>query len=124
MKLTQETRYCKACEEELRGRKDKQYCSDYCRAQYYNQAHADALHFMRRVNQTIRRNRHILARLQPTARHRIPRSRLLEAGLNFDYITNIYRTRTGKVYYFCYDYGYTELDGGYVAIVLRGDYVD
>jgi len=49
---------------------------------------------------------------------------MMEKGFNFRYHTNTYVTRSGKTYQFCYDQGYIELEGGYVALVVRQEYVD
>ncbi|HJW29630.1 MAG TPA: hypothetical protein VJ508_10320 [Saprospiraceae bacterium] len=118
-----EKRYCKVCREEIHGRRDKQYCSDYCRANYFNVLNADLANYMRRVNFTIRKNRSILCRLNPHGKARVHRMKLIEMGMNFDYFTNIYKTRAGKIYYFCYDQGYLELEEDYYALVLKENYV-
>ena len=78
---------------------------------------------MRRINYTIRKNRSILYGLNPKGKSKAHKVKLVEAGLNFDYFTNVYRTRSGKVYYFCYDQGYVELDNEYYALVVKDDYV-
>jgi hypothetical protein len=45
-------------------------------------------------------------------------------GFNFDYFTNVYRTKSGKVYYFCYEQGYLQLKDDYYALVIKSEYVD
>lgn len=121
--MAADKKYCKECREEIRGRKDKQFCSDYCRAQNFNNRNADISNFMRRVNYTIRRNRSILSGLNPKGKAKTHKLKLIDAGLNFDYFTNVYRTQQGKVYYFCYDQGYVELENDYYALVVKEDYV-
>ena len=121
--MASEKRYCKECGEEIQGRKDKQYCSDYCRAQQFNDRNAAYCNYMRRVNYTIRKNRKILSALNPEGKAKTHKMKLVDAGLNFDYFTNVYRTRKGKVYYFCYDQGYVELENDYYALVIKEDYV-
>ncbi len=118
-----EKKYCKVCQDELHGRSDKQYCSDYCRAQYFNMQNAAMCNFMKRVNYTIRKNRNILSELNRNGKSKAHRVKLVEAGLNFDYFTNVYRTQSGKTYYFCYDQGYVELEDEYYALVIKEDYV-
>ena len=78
---------------------------------------------MRRINYTIRKNRSILCRLNPNGKARVHRMRLVDSGLNFDYYTNVYKTRTGKTYYFCYDQGYLELEDDFFALVVKENYV-
>jgi len=47
----------------------------------------------------------------------------MDIGFNFNYFTNIYETKTGNRYHFCYDQGYLELDDGMYALVVRQKYV-
>lgn len=121
--MVTEKKYCRECKEEIHGRRDKQYCSDYCRAQHFNNRNAEISNFMRKINYTIRKNRSILSDLNPKGRAKAHRMKLVDAGLNFDYFTNVFRTRSGKVYYFCYDQGYVELEDDYYALVIKEDYV-
>ena len=121
--MATEKKFCKVCHEQIHGRRDKQYCSDYCRAQYFNNRNVEVTNYMRRVNYLIRKNRSILSELNPGGKTRTHREKLRDAGLNFDYFTNVYRTRSGKVYYFCYDQGYLELEDDFYALVVKEDYV-
>lgn len=116
-------KYCKECREEIKGRRDKQYCSDYCRAMHFHNRNYEISNFMRRVNYTIRKNRSILSDLNPNGKTKTHKHTLLDAGLNFDYFTNVYKTRAGKVYYFCYDQGYVHIKDDYYALVVKEDYV-
>lgn len=111
------------CGQDILGRKDKRYCSDYCRAQYFNTLHAQSSRDIRRINYTIRKNRNILCKLNPDGKIRVHKMKLIELGLNFDYFTNIYKTKAGKTYFFCYDQGYIELEDEYYALVVKQDYV-
>lgn len=121
--MTRDKKYCKECGEEIYGRRDKQFCSDYCRASHYNVQHAELANYIRRVNYTIRKNRSILSSLNPEGKAKVDKGKLLDKGFNFDYYTNVYKTRSGKVYFFCYDQGYLELENGYLALVVRQEYV-
>lgn len=112
-------RYCKECNEELHGRRDKRFCTDYCRATYYNRTNATTTNLMRRVNYKICKNRRILARFNPTGKTRVSRQKLIESGLNFDYFTHIHKTHSGQLFYFCYDQGYREMGNNYVKILAR-----
>jgi hypothetical protein len=79
-----EKRVCKVCGEEIHGRRDKQYCSDYCRSTQYQSANADITGFMRRVNYTIRKNRGILCHFNTKGKSRVHRNKLIELGMNFN----------------------------------------
>jgi len=121
--MVKEIKRCKECQEEIHGRRDKQFCSDYCRASHFNSHNAEIAGFIRRVNYTIRKNRNILSRLNPGGKARVHKMKLVDSGLNFDYYTNVYKTRSGKIYYFCYDQGYVEIEDDYFALVVKGNYV-
>ena len=121
--MAAEKKFCKECNEQIHGRRDKQYCSDYCRANHFNNRNAETSNYIRRVNYTIRKNRSILSALNPRGKAKAHKLKLIDAGLNFDYFTNVYRTRAGKVYYFCYDQGYLELEDDYYALVVKENYV-
>ena len=48
---------------------------------------------------------------------------LAEEGFNFHYYTNMYSTKTGSTYIFCYDQGYLKLDDDRYMLVHKQDYV-
>ncbi|HUR31829.1 MAG TPA: hypothetical protein VMZ69_10390 [Saprospiraceae bacterium] len=121
--MATDKKYCKECRDEIVGRRDKKFCSDYCRAQHFNTYNSEISNFMRRVNYTIRKNRKILSGLNPKGKAKAHKMKLIREGLNFDYFTNVYKTRGGKVYYFCYDQGYVELEDDYYGLVVKEDYV-
>lgn len=121
--MDSEKRVCKVCGEIVHGRSDKQYCSDYCRATHFHTVNADVTSYMRRVNYTIRKNRSILSLLNPKGRSRVHKKKLMEYGMNFDFYTNVYKTKAGKTYFFCYDQGYIPLEDDFYALVVKEDYV-
>jgi len=117
-------KHCLECGEEIIGRADKKYCSDDCRSSYNNRMNGNANNLMRNINNILRKNRRILAELNPKGKAKVHREELLTRGFKFNYFTNTYQTKSGKTYYFCYDYGYLELDNDYFALVERQSYVD
>ncbi len=118
-----ETRYCLECGEPLHGRADKKFCSDQCRTTYHNRLHAESNQYIRRINAILKKNRNILATLNPGGKAKVPKEKLLSHGYNFNYHTNIYETRSGSRYYFCYDMGYLPLDNGMYFLVHRQEYI-
>ena len=115
---------CLECSDAFNGRADKKFCSANCRSSYNNRLNSDATNFVRTVNNMLRKNRRILASLNPKGKTKISQDKLLERGFKFSYFTNIYRTKTGNVYYFCYDQGYLRLKDGTCTLVVRQSYVD
>jgi len=121
---TEEEKVCLDCGTPIRGRADKKFCSDACRNAYHNKHTSDTNNLMRNVNYTLRKNRHILADLNPHGKARVSREQLSRKGFSFSYITNIYQTKSGKTYYFCYDQGYLLGDDDYFTLVIKKDYID
>jgi len=119
-----EKRKCLECGYELSGRIDKKFCSDYCRNTYNNRFHRDSTLFIRSVNNILRKNRRIMNSLNTSGKAKVHRNRLSEKGFNFEYFTNVYKTKSGNAYFFCYDQGYCKIKDDYVVLVKRQDYID
>lgn len=115
-----ETRYCLECNTEVRGRIDKKFCSDYCRNAYNNRLNKDSKNLVRNINNRLRKNYRILDGFDlKDGKTRTTKTRLLDKGFDFEYITNLYTTKKGTTYYFVYDLGYLPLDNDYYMIVKR-----
>lgn len=116
---------CIECKDDMgAGRADKKFCSDQCRTQYNNRLNSDANNFMRNVNNILRKNRRILAELNPHGKAKVSEKKLMESGFRFSYFTNEYVTKSGNVYRFCYEYGYIQLKNSQYALVIRQEYVE
>ena len=115
---------CVVCGDEIFGRPDKRFCSDNCRSTYHNRQNSDQTNFIRNINNILRKNRRILAQMNPDGKTYLHRDKLMENGFNFRYFTNEYVTRKGTVYRFVYDQGYTERENGYLTLVVRQEYVE
>ena len=118
-----ETRFCKECEHKLSGRRDQKFCSDYCRNTFNNRKNEESNTFVRRINTILRKNRRILDKLNPDGKITINILVLAEEGFNFHYYTNIFETKAGKKYFFCYEHGYTKIGNDQVVLVWKKDYV-
>lgn len=119
-----EKQICLYCSDEMRGRRDKKFCSDQCRVSHWNENNRDVSKFMTNINNYLRKNRRILEGLNPNGKMKVTKTQLLDEGFRFSYFTNEYITKTGKVYRFCYEQGYIELDDGYYALVVKHEYID
>ncbi|MFO7369813.1 MAG: hypothetical protein R6X09_06035 [Bacteroidales bacterium] len=60
----------------------------------------------------LRKNRDILAELNPSGKCMVDARELRDRKFNFNYFTTIYRTNSGNVYWFCYDYGFLKIGKG------------
>ncbi|WP_053976799.1 DUF2116 family Zn-ribbon domain-containing protein [Mangrovimonas xylaniphaga] len=110
---------CPECGDTIRGRVDKKFCSDACRNSYNNKVNKDVRNIIRNTNNKLRKNYRVLEELNPEQKSTASKGRLVEKGFDFNYITSIYTTKTGKVYYFVYDQGYLPLEGDFYALVKR-----
>lgn len=110
---------CLECGEKIVGRTDKKFCSDACRNAYNNKVNKDSKNLIRNINNRLRKNYRILEELNPDQKSKTSRAKLAEKGFDFNYITSIYTTKAGAVYYFVYDHGYLPIEGDYYALVKR-----
>lgn len=117
-------RTCPICNTEFDGRIDKKFCCDQCRNTYNNTLNQDVINFSRQINRVLRTNRRVLSDLYQKNIRKVHKDKLISGGFNFDYMTNVYRTKNGKVYYFCYDLGYINSEDDFYTIVERKEYVD
>ena len=115
---------CLECGRPLHGRADQKFCSPQCRTSYNNKLNSDANKYMRNVNRILRKNRRILLELNPNGKMIASRKKMTGHGFDFKFFTNVYKTKSGKVYYFCYDQGYLPLENDNFALVVREEYID
>lgn len=116
-------RSCLACGKPLRGRLDKKYCDDYCRNAYNNRQNSDQNNYIRNINNILRKNRRLLLMQIPEGESvgKCLKKKLGELGFSFRYHTHEYTNKKGDTYYFCYDYGYLQLEGDWLLIVKMKD---
>lgn len=116
-----EKRKCLECGDVLRGRADQKFCSDACRNAYNNKKLGSTTGYMRKINRILKKNHSILLELNPEGKTTTFRNIMTKHGYNFSYFTHIYKTKTGRVYYFCYDQGFSELENNKIMLVKKDD---
>ncbi|MBL7747645.1 MAG: hypothetical protein JNM19_09485 [Chitinophagaceae bacterium] len=118
-----ELKKCLACGAILRGRVDKKFCNDYCRNNYNNlqKTRGNQNSLVKNINASLLKNRKVLESILPGTEEtaKANKDKLLRLGFHFKYITHIYTTKTGKTYYYCYDYGYLPLENDWFLIVKK-----
>jgi hypothetical protein len=97
---------CIQCENFIVGRTDKKFCSSTCRSRYFYSLNAGFNAHKSKVHEILRKNRDILAELNPSGKCIVDKQLLDERDFNFNFFTTLYRTKSGHVYWFCYDYGF------------------
>jgi len=112
-------RLCLDCGALIRGRADKKYCDDSCRNNYNNRLKIEDNLVIKRVNSILRKNRAILAALNPNGKTKVTGKKLISAGFNFEYHTYSYETQNSNTYIFCYEYGYLILGDDSYLLVKR-----
>jgi hypothetical protein len=119
---TTEPKTCLECGEKITGRVDKKFCSDQCRISFNNRLNSNETNYVRNVSNTLRKNRRILTELNTTGKTRISGTRLKEKGFDFQYFTNLYKTKDGAVYYYCYEQGYLPIENDFYLLVVKHDF--
>lgn len=123
MPASPETKLCQSCGKPLKGRIDKKFCDDYCRNNYNNQQKYIGGHssLIRKINNALFKNRKILASILPEGEEtaKAHKDKLLLLGFQFKWLTHLYTTKTGKTYFYCYDYGYLPLDNDWYLVVKK-----
>ncbi|MBK7440776.1 MAG: hypothetical protein IPL12_03895 [Bacteroidetes bacterium] len=102
-----DNKHCPECGKALFGRVDKKFCSDICRHSNNNRQRILNGVYVNNINSILRKNRTILAELNPKEPVKIQKEKLYEKGFNFNYITSVEITKKGTPLYFCYEYGYS-----------------
>lgn len=112
---------CLYCKDEFMGRSDKKFCSDGCRNAYNNNQNKDSTNLMRNVNNKLRKNHRILVGLNSKEdfKTKIPKSKLVSAGFDFQYFTQLITYKNGNSYQFIYDQGYRFLDDDWILLVKK-----
>lgn len=110
-----ENKHCRECGKPVFGRIDKKYCSDICRHSFNNRERIASGTYVNVINSILRKNRNILAELNPELNAKVPKNKLAARGFNFSYITSL-DADADEVCYYCYEYGYkvTEPDCFYL----------
>lgn len=114
-----EEKPCLECGKTVYGRADKKFCSDACRSAYNNKHLTSASNYVRKVNHLLSRNRKILEKLNVTGKKKVHRDQLVKEGFDFNYFTNVYKTKAGDTYHFCYEQGYLPISDQFFLLVKK-----
>lgn len=110
---------CLECDSNVIGRIDKKFCSDYCRNTYNNKVNKESKNLIRNTNNRLRKNYKILTELNLSGKTKVSRRKLFDKGFDFKFITALYTTKTGNIYYYVYDQGYLVLDNELYLLVKQ-----
>jgi hypothetical protein len=108
----------------LKGRSDKKYCNDQCKSAYHNQKTNSKEAYIRHINKQLRTNRSALKKACPSGKATVRKKFLQSLGMNFKYYTHSWESNGGNIYFFAYDYGYTQaIEQEKVLIIQQQDYM-
>ncbi|HMU08548.1 MAG TPA: hypothetical protein PKC54_00965 [Ferruginibacter sp.] len=118
-----ENKTCVLCGKILKGRSDKKFCDDYCRAAHNNELKSAVNNHIRNVNNALGKNRRILESLLPEGGQitKASKEKLIEKGFQFKYHTHQYQAKNGNTYFYCYEYGYLLLEKNRLLVVKRNE---
>lgn len=118
-----EPKACLFCKKPVKGRSDKKFCDDYCRAAYNNELKSASNNYVRNINNALGKNRRILEGLLPADQTttKVNRDKLMQLGFHFKYHTHQYSAKNGNNYFYCYEYGYLPLENNWFLIVKRNE---
>lgn len=107
---------CPECGQIVIGRADKKFCDDYCRNTFNNRNNSDASNYVRNINNVLRKNRRILESKFNNKLTRISFLHLASEGFSFLLHTHTVRNKRGKIWHYCYEYGYMYSSPGHIII--------
>jgi len=115
-------KHCQSCGSVIHGRADKRFCNDSCRSSHNNARKEECTNVVRMTNSLLNRNRKILSKVLEDGVEsvRIPKDRISLLGFNFNYHSHHIPESLGRYYWFCYDYGYLEMENGWIMIFRNG----
>lgn len=113
-------RTCPECGNQIIGRIDKKFCSDYCRNTFNNKMRQHSNNLIRNINNILRKNRRILEKIAgSTGKAKTTKEKLYKEGFDFEFYTSIRKTKKGNEYTFCYDYGILPLGNDWYLVVKQ-----
>lgn len=114
-------RFCISCNNRIKGRLDKKFCSDQCRSRYnYVSKTALVISSFNDVDRILKNNRAILNTLYRKGKRKVSKLLLVSKGFDFEYYTNIRQAGMKNLCFFCYDIGYSIINDLEVALVKCG----
>ncbi len=113
-------KYCLECNELIKGRTDKKFCSPYCKSSYHYKKNKESENstFVN-IDQTLRRNRQILKSYNKAGKSTVRKETLIKAGFNPNYFTHYWKGKKNNLYLFCYEFGFREIkDNSFQKYIL------
>lgn len=97
---------CPVCDNTLKGRSDKKFCSPKCKSIHQYEKRQSAEAFYVKVDRQLKVNRKILKRYNRSGFTTIRTAELAAQGFDARYFTHQWQNKKGDTYHFVYDYGF------------------
>lgn len=102
-------RYCLECHQRIEGRKDKKFCSYYCKSSYHYKKNKEKEETLfEKIDTQLKKNRKILRQYNKSGKSIVRKQVILDEGFNPRFFTHYYKTQNGNLYLFCYEFGFME----------------
>ncbi len=110
MHQSKDKRTCLNCGEKFEGRSDKKFCSVYCKSNFHHEKNKNKEQTLyKKIDKQLKLNRRLLHNFNKAGKSTVSKNRLIAAGFNPNFFTHYYKTQQGKVYLFCYEYGFMKI---------------
>ena len=104
-------RTCPSCGNEVTGRSDKKFCSHYCKSSFhYVKNREDENNLFRKIDGQLKLNRRILKEYNKGGKAMVRTETLHDVGFDPKYFTSYWKSKSGGVYLFCYEYGFKQME--------------
>ena len=104
-------KYCLYCNDEMIGRRDKRFCTPNCKSAYhYQKSLEEEANLYNKIDNQLKFNRRLLKNYNKAGKATVRKDVLLKEGFNPKYFTHYWKNKEGKVYLFCYEFGFLELN--------------
>ena len=100
---------CAYCGEQLQGRADKKFCNQYCKSAHQYEQRKKTESLFLKIDRQLKLNRKLLKYFNKAGKSVIRKKELIELGFKPGYFTYYWKNKQGKVYLFCYEYGFLEI---------------
>lgn len=116
---------CPECGKKVQGRLDKRFCSPECKSAYHYREGKEQREasLYAKVSRILRTNRRLMSRYNKAGLATVEKERILADGFNPRFFTHYWRNSKGEVYWFCYEYGFREVENNgkakYILVVWQ-----
>lgn len=111
---------CLQCNQPIRGRSDKKFCSTACKNQHAKAARDALRDVVGEIDGYLHRNREILALLTGNApKVELDRLVLTRTGFKYEFHTGTYLNKEGKLYRIVYDFAWLDFSDQKILIVKK-----